>query len=82
MLMRPPLRPFIAMANPVPSPSTPPSRFSPGIRAPSKITWAVGCAFHPILASLAPKLTPGVSFSTMNAEMPRGPSAPVRAITT
>jgi hypothetical protein len=55
---------------------------SAGIRAPSNTTCAVGCAFQPILYSSAPKLIPGVSFSTTNAEMPRGPSPPVRAITT
>ncbi len=73
MLMRPPLSPFIAMPNPVPSPSAPPSIASAGTRTPSKITCAVGCAFQPIFSSSAPKLSPGVSFSTMNAEMPRGP---------
>ena len=81
MLMRPPLSPFIAMPKPVPSPSAPPSIASAGTRTPSKTTCAVGWAFQPILCSLAPKLSPGVSFSTTNAEMPRGPSPPVRAIT-
>ena len=42
MLMRPPLSPFIAMPNPVPSPSAPPSIASAGTRTPSKITCAVG----------------------------------------
>ena len=82
MLMRPPLSPFIAMPKPVPSPSAPPSIASAGTRTPSKITCAVGWAFQPIFCSSAPKLSPGVSFSTTNAEMPRGPSPPVRAITT
>ncbi|COY60398.1 Uncharacterised protein [Mycobacterium tuberculosis] len=42
----------------------------------------MGWACQPIFASGAPKLSPGVPFSTMNADTPRGPSAPVRAITT
>ena len=73
MLIRPPLSPFIAMEKPVPSPSAPPSIASAGTRTPSKTTWAVGWACQPIFSSLAPKLSPGVPFSTMNAEMPRGP---------
>ena len=48
MLIRPPLRPFIAMPNPVPSPSAPPSIASAGTRTPSRITCAVGWAFQPI----------------------------------
>ncbi len=82
MLSRPPLSPFIAIPKPPPSPSAPPSMASAGTRTPSSITWAVGWAFQPIFSSWAPKLSPGVPFSTMNAEMPRGPLAPVRAITT
>ena len=73
MLIRPPLSPFIAMENPVPSPSAPPSIASAGTRTPSKMTCAVGWACQPIFSSLAPKLSPGVPFSTMNAEIPRGP---------
>ena len=42
----------------------------------------MGWAFQPIFFSLAPKDSPGVSFGTMIAEMPRGPGSPVRAITT
>ena len=80
MLMRPPLSPFIAMPNPVPSPSVPPSIASAGTRAPSRMTCRVGWAFQPIFCSSAPKLNPGVSLSTRNAEMPRGPSPPVRAM--
>ncbi len=83
MLIRPPLRPFIAMPKPPPSPSVPPSIASAGTRTPSRTTCAVGWAFQPIFSSWAPKLSPAVPFSTMNAEMPRGPlGSPVRAITT
>ncbi len=82
MLSRPPLRPFIAMPNPAPSPSAPPSIASAGTRTPSRITWAVGWACQPIFSSGAPKLSPALSFSMTNAEMPRGPSPPVLAITT
>ena len=42
----------------------------------------VGCAFQPILRSLAPNEMPAVSPGTMKAEMPDAPSPPVRAITT
>ncbi len=73
MFSRPPLRPFIAMPKPVPSPSAPPSIASAGTRTPSRITWAVGWACQPIFSSSAPKLSPGVPFSMTKAEMPRGP---------
>ena len=43
---------------------------------------AVGWLFQPIFFSWAPKLRPGASFSTTKVEMPLGPSAPVRAMTT
>jgi len=36
----------------------------------------------PAYVALAPKLTPGVSLSTTTQEIPPGPSAPVRAMTT
>src|SRR6201993_4961169 len=78
----PPLRPFMAMPKPAPSPSAPPSIASAGTRTPSRITCAVGWACQPIFSSWAPKLSPSVPFSTTKAEMPRGPSPPVRAITT
>ena len=64
-----------------PSPSGP-SRFATGTRQFSKITARVGWAFQPILRSFAPKDRPGVPPSTTMAEMPEGPSPPVRAITT
>jgi hypothetical protein len=63
------LSPFIAMPNPVPSPSAPPSIASAGTRTPSNTTCVVGCAFQPIFCSAAPKLSPGVPFSTTNAEI-------------
>ena len=69
------------MAKRNPSPSAP-TRLATGTRALSKITWAVGLAFHPSLRSGAPKLTPGVSLSITRQEMPLGPSSPVRTITT
>ena len=61
------------MPKPAPSPSAPPNIASAGIRTPSMITWAVGCACQPIFSSCAPKLSPGVPFSMMKAEIPRGP---------
>jgi len=53
-----------------------------GTRAFSKITARVGCAFQPILRSLAPSDSPGVSPSITSVEMPPGPLSPVRTITT
>ena len=79
MLMRPPSSPAIAILKPMPSS---PSRLATGTRAFSKITARVGCAFQPILRSLAPNERPGVSPSTTSVEMPPGPSPPVRTITT
>ncbi|OWK21674.1 hypothetical protein AJ88_18505 [Mesorhizobium amorphae CCBAU 01583] len=79
MFNRPPSRP--AMAMPKPSPSVD-SRFSAGTLQSSKMTWRVDCMCQPILCSLAPKERPGASFGTTKVEMPFGPSAPVRAMTT
>src|SRR5262249_40429774 len=63
-----------------PSPSAP-TRFATGTRHASKITIAVGCECQPSFFSCAPKLSPGVPFSTRKHEMPCGPPSPVRAIT-
>ena len=79
MLMRPPLRPDIAILNPWPSP---PRMLAAGTRTSSRITWRVGWAFHPIFFSFAPNERPGVSPGTRNAVMPRAPGSPVRAMTT
>ncbi|CQA10046.1 Uncharacterised protein [Mycobacteroides abscessus] len=79
MLSRPPLRPRIAMVNPMPSS---PMRLATGTRASSKTTCAVGCACQPILRSGGPKDSPGVPLGTTMVDMPRGPGPPVRAITT
>ena len=49
---------------------------------PSLVTCRVGCECQPSLRSLAPNDTPGMSFSITSAEMPFGPSSPVRTITT
>jgi hypothetical protein len=51
-----------------------------GILQSSNWTWAVGWAFQPILRSWAPKERPGVPSSISIAEMPFGPSSPVRTI--
>ena len=58
MLMRPPLRPFIAIPKPLPSS---PRRLAIGTRTLSKMTWRVGWAFHPIFFSFGPNDRPGVS---------------------
>ena len=80
MLSRPPLRPAIAIRKPSPSA---PSRFAAGTRTSSKITWRVGCAFQPIFSSFgAERQARRVPLGTTNAEIPRGPLSPVRAITT
>ena len=42
----------------------------------------VGCAFHPILCSLRPKLIPSEVASTTKADTPFAPASPVLAITT
>ena len=78
MLSRPPSSPAIAILKPPPST---PTRLAAGTRTPSRITWRVGCARHPIFFSFAPKARPGASFSTMKAETPAAPPSPVRAIT-
>jgi hypothetical protein len=57
-------------------------RFSTGTRQSSNSTMAVGCDFHPSFFSCAPNERPDVPFSTTMQEMPRGPSPPVRAMTT
>ena len=43
---------------------------------------AVGWLRQPIFRSGAPKLSPGVPFSTTRAETPRAPASPVRTMTT
>ncbi len=78
MLMRPPLRPFIAIPKPLPSS---PRRLAIGTRTLSKITWRVGWAFHPIFFSFGPNDRPGASPGTTMAVMPRFPVSAVRAIT-
>ena len=72
MLSRPPSSPAIAILKPSPSS---PSRLATGTRTSSNITARVGCAFQPILRSLAPNEMPAVSPGTMNAEMPDAPVA-------
>ena len=69
------------MANLKPSPSAP-NKFAAGIRTSSKLIKRVGWAFQPIFSSALPYSIPLASAGTTNAEMPLGPSAPVRAITT
>jgi hypothetical protein len=48
-----------------------PIRFSAGTRTPSKIGWPVGEPRIPILCSSLPTEKPGLSASTMKAEIPR-----------
>ena len=79
MFSRPPSSPLMAMRKPSPSA---PTRLAAGTRQSSKFTWAVGWAFQPILRSGAPKLSPGVPFSTTRAETPLAPSPPVRTMQT
>ena len=79
MFSRPPSSPIMAKRKPSPSS---PMRFSTGTRAESKLTMAVGWLRQPIFRSGAPKLRPGVSFSTTRAETPRAPASPVRTMTT
>ena len=79
MLMRPPSRPFIAMAKPSPSS---PRRCVSGTSTSSKLIARVGWLFQPIFCSFLPNCTPGVCAGTAKAEMPPGPAPPVRAITT
>ena len=79
MLRRPPSSPAMAMPKPAPSSE---SRFSAGTRQSVKITCRVDCMCQPILCSMAPKERPGASFGTTSAEMPFGPSSPVRTIVT
>jgi hypothetical protein len=68
----------MAILKPKPSP---PMRFVAGTRQFSNTTMAVGCDFQPSFFSGAPKLSPGVSFSTTKQEIPFGPPSPVRAMT-
>jgi hypothetical protein len=49
-----------------------------GTVASSRITMAVGWLCQPSFFSGLPKLSPGVSLGTTRAEMPSGPSPPVR----
>ena len=70
MLSLPPSRPAIAILNPAPSA---PNRFSADTRHSSNTTARVGCAFQPILRSLAPSFTPGVPPSTRKVEIPLAP---------
>ena len=62
----------------MPAPSSPTS-WAAGIRAPSKITCVVTSQARPIFFSGAPKLMPGVSPGTTNADRPRLGSSEVRA---
>src|SRR5262249_23875601 len=78
MLSRPPSSALMAILNPSPSA---PTRFAAGTRHASNITMVVGCECQPSFFSCAPKLSPGVPFSTRKQEMPCGPPSPVRAIT-
>ena len=55
-----------------PTPSRP-IRFAAGTRRLSKITSRVDEARMPSLSSRLPNDSPGVSFSTRNAEAPRAP---------
>ncbi len=61
----------MATMNPMPSR---PSRFSFGMRQSWKMSSRVAEARMPILFSFLPNVNPGVSFSTMNAEIPRMPT--------
>ena len=63
-----------------PSPSAP-RRLATGTRASANDSVIVSEPRRPILSSPLPSIRPGVSFSTMNAEMPLGPGPPVRAST-
>ena len=79
MLSRPPSSPAMAILKPKPSS---PMRLSTGTRQSSKLTCAVGWECQPSFFSWAPKLRPGVPFSTTMQEMPAGPSSPVRTMHT
>ena len=47
-----------------------PNKYKPGILQLSKLTTFVGCDFHPIFCSSAPKESPGVPSSTKTHEIP------------
>ncbi len=78
MFTRPPSSALMAMRKPSPSR---PIRFDTGTRQSSNWTMAVGWEFQPSFLSCPPNERPGAPFSTSTAEMPRGPSAPVRHMT-
>ena len=61
MFILPPSSPLMAILNPFPSVEI---KFVQGTLTSSKITAAVGDAFHPILFSTFPKLRPLVSLGT------------------
>ena len=70
---------FMAVMKPVPSR---PRQFATGTRQSWKISSRVAEARMPSLSSFLPKVKPGVPFSTMMQEAPRGPLAGfVRAMT-
>jgi hypothetical protein len=58
-----------------------PSRFSAGITQSSNWTCEVGCASPAHLVFRRAEGKPGVPSSTSTADMPLGPSPPVRVIT-
>ena len=69
------------MAKRKPSPSAP-TRLATGTRQSSKITCAVGLAFHPSFFSGAPNDRPGVPFSTTRQVIPPDLCSPVRTMQT
>ena len=79
MLSRPPSSADMAILNPIAFSA---KKIFGRDRAPSKITARVGCAFQPILRSLAPNERPGVSLlDNEGRNAARRPASPVRAIT-
>ena len=66
-----------------PTPSLPPMTFAAGTRQFSNMTSQVWAPRWPIFLSILPSVRPGVSFSTMKAEMAPAPrlAGSVRAIT-
>ena len=81
MCRRPLSSTFMAVLKP--TPSLPPMRFAAGTRQFSKMTSQVCAPCWPIFLSIFPSERPGVSFSTMKAEMAEAPrlTGSVRAMT-
>ena len=75
---RPESRAASAIVKPWPSS---PTRLSAGTSHPTKISSRIGEACQPIFSSGLPNSNPAQPFSTANAEIPFGPSPPVRAMT-